>query len=383
MCIHICSGTGNIPVTGGGLRPLNDEMLRYGVLSTEECGGYLDVDCGADIYPGGIIYGDIIDFDNSESPYLVIFRADSSRGCVSADIYKFDETQKVSSLVSIISKGYNVGEGVWGEMTVGYNNEKRYIVYNEYKDGEKIRSEFYTVIDGTAFVLVSPPAYAEETGVLSFKNTLLHPEVDISVYNKYLCDFFYELKDDAAKSVTYEDISDMLSEKEEERIEGVMSGAAKFSSFDIGNYSNISEYKDALKEPDADNIFYSITHLYDLDRQLYYVRFATEKSFYNYAILRRTPTVEEGYQILSVRCDCIPLSDIELENAIDAYTHNKLVYKKAHGKITEKQQKQSGEKPIRMSKPISADVRKPIAFIGGGICLVLFVIFWMYIANDD
>ncbi|MBR0366639.1 MAG: hypothetical protein IJH94_07565, partial [Clostridia bacterium] len=100
---------------------------------------------------------------------------------------------------------------------------------------------------------------------------------------------------------------------------------------------------------------------------------------------------ESGYQLLCMRCDSIPLSDKELEGLIEAYKHNKLVMKKARGSIEEKTGsifggKHSEEKvqnPINTQKSINHDLRKPIGFIGGGVCLILFVIFWIYISSDE
>ena len=41
------------------------------------------------------------------------------------------------------------------------------------------------------------------------------------------------------------------------------------------------------------------------------------------------------------------------------------------------------QKPINTQKIINHDLRKPIGFIGGGVCLILFVIFWIYISSDE
>lgn len=361
---------------------LNNEMLRYGVVTTEECGGYLDIDRGAGIYPAGVIYADMIDFDNNQSPYLVIFRADSERGCASADIYKYDDEKKEASLVGIISKGYNIGESCCGEMTIGYNDTERYIIYNEYRNGEKVTSEFFTVVNGTAFRYVTAPEYANESGVLSFTPCALHPEVDVSAYNYYLGEFFSGLKNASADSVTYEDICDTINLEESEKIEYVLKKAAKLNAFDIGEYSTMERYSKALEKNDGTDAFYSVTNLYDLGEQLYYVRFATNRSFYNYAILRRTSVLEEGYQLLNVRCDSIPLSDIELDGFKNAYMHNKLVLKKARGNVCEKPEKESVN-ALSIPKPISRDLRKPMGLIGGGVCLILFVAFWIYIGSED
>ena len=366
---------------------LNNAMVSGGVLTTDGDGGYKDIDCDAGIYPEGVIYADIIDFDDNESPYLVIFKSDSVRGCASAVIYRYDEDKREASLVNIISKGYNLPEGVWGEMTVGYNVDKRYIVYNEYtSDGAKIRSEFYTAIDGEGFSFITAPANAQETGVLSFNRHLLHPEVDVSGYNQHLSDFFTYLKNMAANSVSYTDIADTAREEEIARIEKVLKNAAKHRDFDIGRYNDISEYNRALAAHDADNTFYSVTNLYDIGEQLYYARFATDNSFYNLALLRRTDSIEDGYQLVAARCDTIPFSDLELENAKEAYTHNKLLYKKARGPITDN----AGggiklftlDPVMKLPKLISPDWRKPIGFIGGGMCILLFALLWIYMGSE-
>ncbi|MGN0164028.1 MAG: hypothetical protein ACI4EA_10710, partial [Candidatus Ornithomonoglobus sp.] len=207
-------------------------------------------------------------------------------------------------------------------------------------------------------------------------------------YNHYLDDFFSSLKNASADSVTYEDIYEKLSVTEEDRIETVLSTAAHFSFLDIGNYANMYDYDTALKSPDADNIFYSITNLYDLGEEMYYVRFATNVSFYNYAILRRTDSTDEGYQILAVRTDSIPLSDVELESYRNVYSHNKLLYKKAKGSIIDSEplikiSKPEREKPLVLPKPFDSRMRRPIGFIGGGICLALIVLFWITMVSEE
>ncbi len=368
---------------------LNDAIYNYGVVSTAECGGYVDVDCGSGIYPTGVIYADIINFDNNETPYLVIFRADNNRGCVSADIYKYNNTTKTAELVTVLSKGFNLPDGVVGEFCLGFNNEKRFIVYNEYTDTVKSKTEYYTVMDGTAFQYVVAPEYAEEVAVLSFTSAWLHPETDVSYYNQYLDIFFSNLKNASADSVTHVDIAEQITDNEEEKIENVLADAAEFSYLDIAGFNSMEEYETALANPDSQTLFYLITHMYDLGDEIYYVRFSTDCSFYNYAVLRRTSALESGYQILSVRTDSIPLSDVELAAAKDSYDRCNLVMKKAAGSIelenepVIKLNKIDIAKPITVPKLISAELKTPIALIGGGICLVLFVALWIYMASDD
>ena len=370
---------------------LNDEMAKYGVITTMECGETIGIDRAAGIYPSGVIYADMIDFDNNESPYLVIWRADAARGCVSFDIYKYDIITKEASLAGIVSKGYNIGDGLSGEVAIGYNETQRYLVYNEYLGTEKVRSEYFTVVNGTAFQFLEPPAYGQEVGIASFTNYMLRTEVDTTCYNHYLDEFFSGLKNASADSVTYEDIADTVSLDELERIEAVLSQTVGLGVFDIGKYYTLEKYNKALADKMTDDKFYSVTNLYELGEQLYYVRFATNRSFYNYAMLRRTPVLESGYQLLCMRCDSIPLSDKELEGLKEAYKHNKLVMKKARGSIAEKtgsifgrkHPEEKAQKPVDVPKLINHDLRKPIGFIGGGLCLILFVVFWIYITSDE
>lgn len=375
---------------------LNDEMIKSGVITTIQGGECIAIDRAAGIYPSGVIYADMIDFDHNESPYLVIWRSDAERGCISVDIYKYDAKTREAVLAGIISKGYNIGDGISGEIAIGFNETQRYLVYNEYLGADKIKSEYFTVVNGTAFQFIDPPEYGTEAGVASFTKDMLRPEVDTTFYNHYLGEFFSGLKNASANSVTYEDIADVAVSDEIEKIEKTLSDTVGLGVLDIGGYTTLEKYNKALERTTTDDKFYSITNLYELGEQLYYVRFATNRSFYNYAILRRTPALENSYQLLCIRCDSIPLSDRELEGLKEAYTHNKLVMKKARGTIVEKSgsifgsrdksgntEKEQANKPFTAPKLISSDLRKPVGFIGGGVCLVLFVIFWIYIASDE
>ncbi|MGN1115415.1 MAG: hypothetical protein ACI4TH_02465 [Candidatus Ornithomonoglobus sp.] len=367
---------------------LNDEMAQYGVLSTTEVNLSIPNGAVTGIYPSGVIYADIINFDNNENPYLVIFRADAALQGVCADVYRYDSDSGEAASVITLAQCYSSEPGITGEFALGFNETNRYIIYNEYLYGEKIRADYYTVIDGTAYKFVSNPDYAQESGIIGFNSEILYPGVDLSGYNHYLDDFFSSLKNASADSVTYEDIYEKLSVTEEDRIETVLTAAAHFSFLDIGNYATMYDYDTALQSPDADNVFYSITNLYDLGEEMYYVRFATNVSFYNYAILRRTDSIDEGYQILAVRTDSIPLSDVELESYRNVYSHNKLLYKKAKGSITASEpflkiSRPEREKPLELPKLFDSRMRKPAGFIGGGVCLALIVLLWITMVSEE
>lgn len=367
---------------------LNDTIYNYGVVATDECGGYINVDCDNGVYPNGVIYADIINFDNNETPYLVIFRADNNRGCISADIYKYNTKTKSAELVTVLSKGFKLAEGVLGEFCLGFNEEKRFIVYNEYTDTIKTKTEYYTVMDGTAFQYVVTPDYAAEAAVLSFSSSLLHPETDVSFYNEYLDQFFSKLKNASADSVERTDISEYIMDSEEKKLEAVLASAAKISYIDIAEFNSKAEYEAALANATSANIFYLITHMYDLGDEIYYIRFSADCSFYNYAILRRTSALESGYQILSVRMDSIPLSDMEIKAAKDSYMRSNLVMKKASGSIPMDKRPDGVpliqlDKPISIPKLITSKMRKPIALFGGGVCIALFAALWICMASDE
>ena len=367
---------------------LNDYMYSYGVVSTKEPGGYLEsADDGR--LPAGVIYADIIDFDNNESPYLVIFRADASGRTVYADIFGYDELKQSARHIAEIAKECSPGEYVTGQFCIGWNGAAKFIIYREYESGIQMRSDFYTIIDGTAFEYVSPPSHADTSAIVSMSGGRLRPEVDVSDYNLALNEFFTKLKDTAAGSVSYTDIAEQLSDAEEIRLERTLTAAARFYSLDIGDYSTFSDYKTALGSPDSDSRFYLITHMYDIGDEIYYVRFATDKSFYNYAVVRRTDETDTGYQLLLVRTDSIPLSDTELKSLKEVYSRNKLVLKKAKGSIELETDpvislnKIDVEKPLSFPKLIPSSLTMPAALIGGGICLALLVILWIYLASDD
>ena len=150
--------------------------------------------------------------------------------------------------------------------------------------------------------------------------------------------------------------------------------------------------------------FYLISNMYNLGDEIYYVRFSTDKTYYNYALLRRSPDAENGYQILKVCTDCIPLADIELREIKEKYKRNILLYKKAKGNIKLERKskyikdtpmpttsvdagsaeaKPNSEPKIKITKMIGRHMRLPVACIGGGISIGLLTALWLYLSSDD
>ena len=362
---------------------LNSAMLGNGVVSTENCGDYIPF---GENYPNGVLYADLVEFSNNTTPCLLIFRVEDT--AVAVDIYKYNGQS--ADYITSIRKSYAVAENTTVEVALGDNKVNRFIVFNEYTDGILSNQEHYTVLNGDAYYCVETPDNVTSCGVVSFSQSALHPEVDVSVYNKYLDLFFSSLKDMSAECVTYPDILDDITENGKETVSRVLKKATELNTFDIGDYATMSEYSLAVKEQvEGSGTFNAITHIYDLGDELYYVRYSTDVCFYNGTILRRSLGAPNGYQILCVRNDFIPLSDNELSGLKDAYLKNKLVLQKSVGSMERnsdpviKINKLDIEQKFDPPQIVSPDLRKPIALIGGGVCLALFVLLWYFISSDD
>lgn len=370
---------------------LNDYLYTYGAMHTEEAGDAFRDDGENEFAVNGVIYSEIINFDANENPYLVIFLADAEYTTASCHVWKYNEDSEKAERIAILDVNYrNLADGQVGSFALGFNDEKRYIIYRVYQNDILIHSDYYTAIDGDAFQYVNEPQVLSEIGVIDFSRSYFHPGVDVSAYNASLGKFFDNLKNTAADSVTYEDIAERLSDEDEAQIEAVLKNVTSFTDFDIANYSSMEDYREALDiKPNGDR-FYLISEAYDLGDEIYYIRFSTDRSYYNYALLRRSDDAENGYQILKVRTDCIPLSDRELKQIKTDYDRNTLLYKKAKNSLKlSKQSKYSNDessskKPvIEINKALSPQTRLPVVCIGGGIAVALLTILWVYLYSDN
>lgn len=370
---------------------LNDYLYTYGSLHTEEAGGTIDTE---DASPNGVVYGDIVNFDANENPYLVIFLADGGYDTASCHVWRYDETAENAERIAILDVNCRqIPQGRSGVFSLGTNNEKRYITYKVFEGEKLINADYYTVIDGDAFEYVNAPQILSEVGVMDFSSEYFHPNVDVSQYNKNIGEFFDKLKNSAADSVTYDNIAERLTDEDEHTIEEVLKNVVSYTDFDIANYTTMDEYQNALNiEPNGDR-FYLISEAYNLGNEIYYVRFSTDRSYYNYALLRRSETAENGYQILKVRTDCIPLSDRELKQIKADYDRNTLLYKKAKGSIKllkkskydtcESTAEPTGSPTIQIDKKLSGSVRLPVVCLGGGVAIALLTVLWVYLYSDN
>lgn len=376
---------------------LNDYLLKYGVIATDGDASTLYGEEGGKIAPTGVVYGDIVNFDANENPYLVLYVSDGARSLASCHIWRYNEDLAAAEQIAVLEKSYGEIEGNRiGEFDLGWNDEKRYIVYKEFTDNNLVNAEYYTVISGDALMYVNNPENVNQTDIMDFNAYYFHPGVDVSNYNQSLNDFFDRLKNSAADSVTYEDIAERLLPEDEARIEAVLSKAVTFESFDIADYETLEDYQKNLNAPAGSNRFYLISNMYNLGDEIYYVRFSTDRSYYNYALLRRSDTVENGYQILKISTDCIPLADAELKHLKEDYSRNTLLYKKTKGRLKLQKKVKAPEATnapsapqitkapmILIDKMIDSRMRLPIACIGGGITIALLTILWVFLYGTE
>lgn len=101
-----------------------------------------------------------------------------------------------------------------------------------------------------------------------------------------------------------------------------------------------------------------------------------------------------GYQILKVRTDCIPLSDRELKQIKADYDRNTLHFIK-NQKDTLKLSKTSKyddsdglseptkEPTIQIEKSLKSSTRLPAVCLGGGIAIALLTVLWVYLYSDN
>ncbi|MGN0107952.1 MAG: hypothetical protein ACI4A5_09700 [Hominilimicola sp.] len=369
---------------------LNDYLYTYGAMYTDNAGDTFRDDVENEFAPNGVIHSEIINFDANENPYLVIFLADAGYNTASCHVWKYNEQDEKAERIAILDVNYTMlADGQVGAFALGFNDDKRYIIYKVYEDNVLTHADYYTAIDGDAFEYVNAPQVLSEIGVMDFSASYFHPGVDVSHYNENVGKFFDTLKNSAADSVTYEDIAERLSGEDEAQIEAVLKNVTSFTDFDIANYTSMEDYRKALEvEPNGDR-FYLISEAYDLGDEIYYIRFSTDRSYYNYALLRRSDDAENGYQILKVRTDCIPLSDRELKQIKTDYDRNTLLYKKSKGSLKLSKQSECDDarpskKPvIEIDKTISSQTRLPIVCVGGGIAVALLTILWVYLYSDN
>lgn len=371
---------------------LNDYLYTYGSLYTDDPGETLEI--VDENQPNGIVYGDIVNFDANENPYLVIFLADGGYSTASCHVWRYDEVQENAERIAILDVNHSqIPYGRAGVFSLASCDDKRYITYKVYEGERLVNADYYTVIDGDAFECVNAPQVLSESGVMDFSSEYFHPNVDVSQYNKCIGNFFDKLKNSAADSVTYDNIAERLSDEDEKAIESVLKNVVSYTDFDIANYTTMDEYKNALNvEPNGDR-FYLISEAYNLGNEIYYIRFSTDRSYYNYALLRRSDMADNGYQILKVRTDCIPLSDRELKQIKADYDRNTLLYKKSKGtlKLSKKSKYEDCESTveptktptIEIEKSLSGSVRLPVVCLGGGVAIALLTVLWVYLYSDN
>ena len=194
----------------------------------------------------------------------------------------------------------------------------------------------------------------------------------------------------------------------------------KSPNLDISNYTDEALYNDALNTTTSSDKFTQISAFYDLGDGFYYATFDTTKTIYNYAILRKSDKALNGYQLLKVRCDGIPLADRELKNAKLAYLNNPLILEESQipihlekkntpkpspetapqitvtvgtsapvtiTSVSGSARKSDGidvvKKELEIEKIFDSRIKLPAACIGGGIAAALLTVLLVYIYSDN
>lgn len=367
---------------------LNNYINDYGVISTEHPAGFID----AEQAPNGLIYADIIKFNDEESPYLTLFLANSAAHTAECHIWGYNEKSGKPRQTAALARKLDLFTQTNGYFSIGWNDTKRYIVFKEQDSFNEFAYDYYTVIDREAFAYVNRPGGVEEAPVMHFDSGAIYSDVNITDYNAALSEFFDNLKNTAADSVSYNDVLDELTIGDASLIDKTVKHAAELGNFDIFSYNTMEEYEAALSEQKQAADFNTVSNVYALGDEMYYVRFSTDSSFYNYTLLRRTEHYEK-YQILKTRMDCIPLSDRELAMLFNEYKRSPLLYKKA--KANPDTSSPSALMPPRNNKMFSfpqlfhipklldENVRRPAVFIGAAMTVLLITGLWIFMYSDD
>ena len=396
---------------------LNDYIESYGVMSTNAEGALTD-SRGELTNPGGVIYGDIMNFDRPDCPYLVIFLVDNERRTAACHIWMYDDATEQASRIAIIERNIDdIPDTRSGELSMEWTADRQYITYREYDNYIPVKEEFYTAINGEAFMLISNPAGATFTGIIGFNSAFVNAGVDISDYNKSLDTFFSKLKDTASDSVSYSDVAKRLSDEDRDSVTKTLIDAALYTDLDISKFKTVDEYNAALSKTTSDASFTDLTSFYDLGDGIFYAQFDTDKTKYNYAMLRKSDEAENGYQILKSRLDAIPLADRELRQMKVKYLQCPLIYSKSNAnlRLTRAEEPEETKSPdvtpitvtigdetivipvetaepedsrliervISIEKVFDDRVKFPAACIGGGITAALVTMLWVYMFSGD
>lgn len=392
---------------------LNDYMSEYGVLSTNAEGQ--TVSGNGEEYPQGVVYGDLIKFNQSEDPYLTVFIADGENQSAACHIWRYnDEMEKAEEIASVNKRYDSIPDYANGEFALARNDDGVFVTHSTYENNNLTSAQYYTVLDGDAYIYVNNPAVDGASGIMYFNSVSFNAAVDISDYNAALDTFFSKLRNASAKSVTYENIAERVNSDDMTALSRVLIKSALYRDFDIADYSTNDEYTAALNETTSCDTYTRMTALYDLGDGIYYALFDTERSVYNYALLRKSDAAKNGYQILKVRTDCIPLADRELEQIKLDYMANPLLYELSLNELkldkkaaveasaadsptvtaatdsdVQKDEASAEKTGLTVNHGISLKlapdiygIRFPAACIAGGIAIALLTLLWVYLRWD-
>ncbi len=278
---------------------LNDYILTYGAYSTENPDDALVDD--VPVTAKGVVYAELCDFDFTGDDMLVIYFVNSEENTAACHIWKYNDETKTAERAAVITKPFSIGRYETAVLSQGVYNGRHVVEYSEYNGEKRTVQEVYTLIDSEPVMYVEEPD-TELTGVMDYNICRFHSGVDVSGWNDGLTEFFDELKDKSADSVSYADTSDELTDEESVNLYNALSSRLP---------ANGAVYtQDGECEIDAEARIMGIETRCELSGGYEYILFSTDKARYNWAFVENTG---EGFSVIREKADAIPLSDSEIE----------------------------------------------------------------------
>lgn len=347
---------------------LNDYLLSYGVISTEERGGMISDD--VPVFPSGVVYADLVDFDQNGDPYLAIYCVDAYADSAECHIWKY-HGGTFAEKVGVIQHKFQLGRydtGVFSQGIAG--NGVNVISYREFNSDTPEVNEFYTVKDSNILAYLKEPDGLTETGVMDYNRYKLHPGIDVSNWNAQLGVFFNSMKKKSMDSISYENIADRLSKSDKSALTAAAMQLLPLRSYTLGDkVENVSE-----PEPVTE-----ILGVYDLGDEYYYTLYSTATAKYNDALMRRDKKGE--YQVLKLKSDCIPMSDGEIGRIKTEMAADPAVNPGAENRL-ELSEQQYTQEPEEVGKERESAAVNPLAIatvVCGVAGLGMMAWIWIYL----
>lgn len=344
---------------------LEDYIKTYGVMETSTPGERLPLSS----VKNGLAYAQYLELEAGQPPCLVIFLADTSYKVASCHIWKYTAETGEAQRAAVIDRKLDVSQQRSGEFGIGTAGGQPCIVYTTYENDAPVASSCFTILNGQPVQYMDTAPATGIVGVLDFNGDSVHSGVDVSAKNKQFTAFYDSLKKEAGQSSVFANQLKDLSSTETASLRTFVSSILPQQAFDLLDYDDKAAYEQALLQQETSTVtLYSISSLQDIGDHFYRISFSTNQSLYNDAVLYNG---QNGYQLLHLGLDTVPLSDRELVFLKKQYQqHPFLAAPSATPVIATKQ---ASSLPVR-------EIRIWTACIGSGVSLVLLLWLWFFLS---